>query len=176
MERIAYHLCIAATRALQLSSREVVTPLQITEGFSLAGDVVVVPVLRAGLSLLHAFTHLIPGSKIGYIGLKRNEETLEPFEYYCNIPELSSSSSVIILDPMLATGGSICASVQELKSQGAKHIVVASVIAAPEGIARVESEHPDVAIICATLDESLNDDGYIVPGLGDAGDRAHGTL
>ena len=175
LDRIALHLCSHVASSLPLVTYTVSTPLQDTTGHKLAGDIILVPILRAGLTLLHSFEVMIPNAKVGYIGLKRNEETLEPDQYYCNIPTLHNSSSVIILDPMLATGGSTCAAISELKKRGATSLSVACVIAAPEGISHVEHSHSDVSITCASLDEKLNDIGYIVPGLGDAGDRAHGT-
>lgn len=176
LERLAYHLCLACTNELPLRSYELSTPLEQTTGYALQGGVVVVPVLRSGLTLLHAFTQCIPEATIGYVGLKRDETTLVPKEYYCNVPPLDENTTVVILDPMLATGGSMCAAIDDLKKRGATHIIAAAVLAAPEGIAEVEREHPDVRIVCAAMDRALNSHGYIVPGLGDAGDRAHGTV
>ena len=176
LDRVAYHLCLACTRSLPLSVHDISTPLETTTGYALGGGVVVVPVLRSGLTLLHAFTHCIPEATIGYVGLKRDEETLVPKEYYCNVPPLDDRTTVIVLDPMLATGGSMCAAIDDLKRRGARSIIAAVVLAAPEGIAEVEQMHPDVHVVCAAVDRGLNQHGYIVPGLGDAGDRAHGTV
>lgn len=176
LDRIAFHLCVAVSSDLPLRGHEINTPLQATTGYTLAEDVILVPILRSGLTLLHSFTQLLPQAKIGYVGLKRDEETLIPKEYYCNIPTLQEASIVIVLDPMLATGGSMCATLDDLKQRGARHLRAVCVLAAPEGIARVSTEHPDVQLVCAAEDPGLNNIGYIVPGLGDAGDRAHGTL
>ncbi len=176
LNRIAYHLCLAVTESLPLSHPPIETPIERTLGAELSVDLVLVPILRSGLTLLHAFSELVPQAKIGYVGLKRDEQSLEAKEYYCNIPALSPSTIVVVLDPMLATGGSMCATLKDLKSRGAHTIRAACVLAAPEGIARVQQEHPDVELVCAAEDKGLNAHGYIVPGLGDAGDRAHGTL
>ena len=176
LERIAFHLCIASTAGLPLESYNLQTPLETTTGFQLGTPVVLVPILRSGLTLLHAFTSCIPQATIGYVGLKRDEHTLVPKEYYYNVPVLDSSTTVIILDPMLATGGSMSAAIEDLKKRGAGKIVAAVVLAAPEGLAEIEQAHPDVHVFCAAVDRALNDQGFIVPGLGDAGDRAHGTL
>lgn len=176
LDRVAYHLCIECTRSLPLASHEISTPLETTSGYALRGGVVVVPVLRSGLTLLHAFTACIPEATIGYVGLKRDEQTLVPKEYYCNVPPIDAETTVIVLDPMLATGGSMCAAIEDLKRRGAKRVIAAVVLAAPEGIAEVEHYHDDVHIVCAAVDRGLNSHGYIVPGLGDAGDRAHGTV
>ncbi|MFM8568164.1 MAG: uracil phosphoribosyltransferase [Candidatus Kapaibacterium sp.] len=176
LDRVAYHVCLACTTNLPLATRELSTPLDTTTGYALDGGIVVVPVLRSGLTLLHAFTHCIPEATIGYVGLKRDEETLVPKEYYCNLPTLDDRTTFIVLDPMLATGGSMCAAIDDLKRRGARSIIAAVVLAAPEGIAEVEQAHPDVHVVCAAVDRGLNQHGYIVPGLGDAGDRAHGTV
>lgn len=176
LERIAFHLAVAATQQLATQEGRIETPLEQTQGYTLRSNVILLPILRAGLTLLHPFTHLLPQATVGYLGLKRNEQTLEPHEYYANIPPLDATTTTIILDPMLATGGSICAALHYLQQHNAQEIIIASVIAAPEGIARVEREYPDVRIVTAALDRELNDHGYIMPGLGDAGDRAHGTL
>ncbi len=135
----------------------------------------IVPILRAGLGMVDGILTLIPSAKVGHIGLYRDPVTLEPVEYYCKMPNDISERDVIILDPMLATGGSASAAIQFLKNYEVKHIKLMNIIAAPEGIARVQKDHPDVEIYCAAVDEKLNDHGYIVPGLGDAGDRIFGT-
>ena len=175
LDKIAIHLCLASTSALPLQDKAIETPIQATIGSTLADDVILVPILRAGLTLLHSFTQLIPNARIGYLGLKRDEQSLEPHQYYCNIPPINDQTTVIVLDPMLATGGSMCAALKILKERGAQRLHAACVIAAPEGIKAVESQYADVSLVCAGLDDKLNDIGYIVPGLGDAGDRAHGT-
>lgn len=176
LERIGLFLAEAATRSLALQRRDVETPLEFTTGFALQNDVVLLPILRAGMSLLQPFLSVIPQAAIGYIGLKRNENTLLPAEYYFNVPPLSPSSVVFILDPMLATGGSICATMERMYLEGAQQCIIASVIAAPEGIENVLAQFPNTTIVTAALDRCLNDKGYILPGLGDAGDRINGTL
>ena len=176
LDRIAYSLCIAMSGHIKMRDVEVETPLEVTKGKKIATPVVLVPILRAGLSMGNAFLQLLPQAKMGHIGIKRNEETLEPIEYYYKTPKDLEHSLVIILDPMLATGGSVSAAIKFLKTNGAKHIILASIIAAPEGVKRILNDHPDVAIYTASLDKGLNEKGYIVPGLGDAGDRVFGTL
>ena len=176
MQRIGAALVIEAARHITLRTTRITTPLEETDGFALAHEVVLLPVLRAGVSLVEPFSNLIPEAKIAYIGLARNEETLATHEYYYNVPQLHADSVVYILDPMLATGGSICATIERIQSVGARNIVVVAVIAAPEGVKRVETAFPNVPIITANLDRCLNEHGYIMPGLGDAGDRYHGTV
>lgn len=176
LDRIAYSLCIAMSGHIKMRDVEVETPLEVTKGKKIATPVVLVPILRAGLSMGNAFLQLLPQAKMGHIGIKRNEETLEPIEYYYKTPKDLEHSLVIILDPMLATGGSVSAAIKFLKTNGAKHIILASIIAAPEGVKRILNDHPDVAIYTASLDKGLNEKGYIVPGLGDSGDRVFGTL
>ncbi|GJQ33137.1 MAG: uracil phosphoribosyltransferase [Ignavibacteriaceae bacterium] len=176
LDRITYSLCIAMSGHIKMRDVEVETPLEVTKGKKIATPIVLVPILRAGLSMGNAFLQLLPQAKMGHIGIKRNEETLEPIEYYYKTPKDLEHSLVIILDPMLATGGSVSAAIKFLKSNGAKNIILASIIAAPEGVKRILNDHPDVAIYTASLDKGLNEKGYIVPGLGDAGDRVFGTL
>ena len=135
----------------------------------------IVPILRAGLGMVDGIIGLIPNVKVGHIGLYRDPETLEPVEYYCKMPPDISERDIIILDPMLATGGSATAAITFIKNYGCKNIKLMNIIAAPEGIERVHKDHPDVEIFCAAVDQGLNDHGYIVPGLGDAGDRIFGT-
>ncbi|NOX64684.1 MAG: uracil phosphoribosyltransferase, partial [Chlorobi bacterium] len=159
-----------------LDEIEVESPLEVTQGYKLSKQIVLVPVLRAGLSLVNSFIEMIPQAKVGHIGLQRDEETLQPVDYYYKAPKHLDISSVIILDPMLATGGSASAAVKFLKDKGARELYMASLIASPEGVERMEAEHPDVMIYTATLDRELNENGYILPGLGDAGDRTFGTL
>ena len=165
-----------ATKGLELSDIDVETPLCKTKGFALSKQVVLVPVLRAGLGMVDAFLSLIPAAKVGHIGLSRNHETLMPEEYYCNLPSDISEREVLLLDPMLATGGSAAAAVSFIKARGAKNIRYIGIIGAPEGVKALSDAHPDVDIYLASLDEKLNEKGYIMPGLGDAGDRIFGTL
>ena len=152
------------------------TPLELTEQTMVADNAVtVVPILRAGLGMVNGVHTLFPTAKVGHIGLYRDEETLEPHEYYCKLPDGIENSIAILLDPMLATGGSAAAAVDFLKERGCKHIMLMSIIGVPEGIETVATTHPDVKIFVSTLDRQLNEHGYILPGLGDAGDRLFGT-
>ncbi len=176
VSEIATLMCYEATRDLPLEEVEIKTPVATAKFKSIAGKkLAIVPVLRAGLGMVDGILTLIPSAKVGHIGLYRDPETLEPVEYYCKMPTDISERDVIILDPMLATGGSASAAIQFIKNYEVKHIKLMNIIAAPEGIQRVRHDHPDVEIYCAALDEKLNDHGYIVPGLGDAGDRIFGT-
>lgn len=176
ISEIAMLVGYEATKNLLTEDKKVCTPLCETVGKALSSQVVLVPVLRAGLGMVDAFLSLLPAAKVGHIGLKRNHETLLPEEYYCNFPSDISEREVIVLDPMLATGGSAVAAVDFTKKRGAKNIRFAGVIAAPEGIETMQKAHPDVDIYIGTIDERLNENGYIMPGLGDAGDRIFGTL
>ncbi len=176
VRRIAYILASEISKQFVLDEIEVESPLEVTKGYKLSKQIVLVPVLRAGLSLVNSFIEMIPQAKVGHIGLQRDEETLQPVDYYYKAPKHLDISSVIILDPMLATGGSASAAVKFLKDKGARELYMASLIASPEGVERMEAEHPDVMIYTATLDRELNENGYILPGLGDAGDRTFGTL
>ena len=152
------------------------TPLETTEQTMVADDAVaIVPILRAGLGMVNGVHTLFPTAKVGHIGLYRDEETLEPHEYYCKLPDGIQESVAILLDPMLATGGSAIAAINFLKNKGCKHIRLMSIIGAPEGVTNVATAHPDVKIYVSTLDRELNKNGYILPGLGDAGDRLFGT-
>ena len=135
----------------------------------------IVPILRAGLGMVDGMLNLIPAAKVGHIGMYRNEETLEPVEYYCKLPSDINEREVFVLDPMLATGGSSCDAIAQIKKRGAKHIKFIGLVAAPQGLKALHEAHPDVDIYVAALDEKLNENGYIVPGLGDAGDRIFGT-
>jgi uracil phosphoribosyltransferase len=173
--RISRILAIEITRNLNLKIIEVETPLEKTVGHELASRVVLAPVLRAGLGMISGFLEVIPDSKVGHIGLKRDEETLKPVYYYYKTPPELADAKIIVLDPMLATGGSASEALNYLKESGAKDIVLACLVAAPEGVKRVTAEHPDVNIFTAALDRQLNTKGYILPGLGDAGDRIFGT-
>jgi uracil phosphoribosyltransferase len=154
---------------------EVRTPLETTTGHELAERIGLVPILRAGLGMVDAFLELFPESQVWHLGLFRDERTLRPVEYYNKLPDQTTVDTCLILDPMLATGGSATAAIEVLKDWGAKRIKLVNLIAAPEGVEAVRSAHPDVAIYCAALDRQLNDVGYIQPGLGDAGDRQFGT-
>jgi len=176
ISEIAMLMCYEATRDLPLRQVEVETPMGVAKCSVLDGKkLAIVPILRAGLGMVDGMLTLLPSAKVGHIGLYRNEETLEPVEYYCKLPKDVSEREVIIVDPMLATGGSAADAITQIKKRGVKHIRLMCIIAAPEGIAKVEREHPDVDIYCAAKDEKLNEIGYIVPGLGDAGDRIFGT-
>lgn len=169
-------MCYEATRGLALEEVEVETPIQKATVKKIAGKkLAAVPILRAGLGMLDGILHLIPSAKVGHLGLYRDPETLAPVEYYCKLPKDISEREVILLDPMLATGGSAAQAVSVLKGYGCTQIKLMCILSAPEGIERVHSEHPDVEIYTAAVDEKLNEDGYIVPGLGDAGDRIFGT-
>ena len=176
VSEIATLMCYEATRDLPLEEVEIKTPITTAKFKMIAGKkLAIVPVLRAGLGMVEGILTLIPSAKVGHIGLYRDPDTLEPVEYYCKMPTDIAERDVIILDPMLATGGSASAAIQFIKNYEVKHIKLMNIIAAPEGIERVHHDHPDVDIYCAALDEKLNDHGYIVPGLGDAGDRIFGT-
>ena len=165
-----------ATRDLPLTTRTVETPIAVTEAPELSGKkLAVVPVLRAGLGLVDGVLQLIPSARVGHIGMYRDEETLQPHVYFCKLPRDISERSVMVVDPMLATGGSAAAAIGELKRRGCRQIRLMVLVAAPEGIRCIREQHPDVEIYCASVDEKLNSSGYIVPGLGDAGDRIFGT-
>ena len=176
VSEIAMLLCYEATRDLPTEEVEVETPVALARTKVLAGrKLALVPILRAGLGMVDGMLNLIPAAKVGHIGMYRNEETLEPVEYYCKLPNDINEREVIVLDPMLATGGSAVAAIQMLKESGAANIKFMCIIAAPEGLNALTEAHPDVQVYCAALDEKLNDDKYIVPGLGDCGDRIFGT-
>lgn len=176
VSEIATLMCYEATRDLSQEDVEIKTPVATAKFKALSGKkLAIVPVLRAGLGMVDGILTLIPSAKVGHIGLYRDPETLEPVEYYCKMPNDIADRDVIILDPMLATGGSASAAIQFIKNYGVKHVKLMNIIAAPEGIERVHRDHPDVDIYCASVDEKLNEHGYIVPGLGDAGDRIFGT-
>ncbi len=176
LRRIAYCLVTEISKTFPLSKRSVITPLETTYGFKLGQQIILVPVLRAGLSFVNSFVEMIPEARVGHIGLRRDEETLQPIEYYYKTPKNLNISKVIILDPMLATGGSASAACSFLKERGANDIILSCLIAAPEGVKKMEQDHPDVPVYTASLDRELNEKGYILPGLGDAGDRTFGTL
>lgn len=158
------------------TKKEVQTPLEVcTQEVVKDNAIVIVPILRAGLGMVNGIHVLFPSARVGHIGLYRNEETLEPCEYYCKLPEGIEEKLVLVVDPMLATGGSACDAITKLKERGCKQIKFMAVIGAPEGVSRVAETHPDVEVFVSTLDRCLNENGYILPGLGDAGDRLFGT-
>ena len=169
-------LTYEATKDMGLEEVEVDTPLERMTSFRIPGKkIAVCPILRAGVGMLDGVLSLIPVARVGFIGLYRNEETLEPVEYYVKLPADVADRDVLLLDPMLATGNSTAAAVTTLKSAGATQITLIALIAAPEGVAHIQRDHPDVRIVVAAIDSHLNEKGYIVPGLGDAGDRLYGT-
>ena len=173
---IASLITYEATKNLKLQDVEIETPICKTIVKELAGKkMAIIPILRAGLGMVDGMLAMMPSAKVGHIGLYRNEETLEPVEYYCKIPADCSERDVFVVDPMLATGGSSVAAIQMLKDRGVQNIRFLCIIAAPEGVKRMQEAHPDVDIYVGALDEHLNEHGYIVPGLGDAGDRIFGT-
>ena len=169
-------MCYEATRKLPLTEVEVETPVATAKCRMLSGKkLAIVPVLRAGLGMVDQLVDMIPSAKIGHIGLYRDPETHKPVEYYCKLPEDIANRQVFVVDPMLATGGSAVAAIDFLKERGCKNIIMMNIIGAPEGVEAVQKAHPDVDIYLAALDEKLNEHAYIVPGLGDAGDRIFGT-
>ena len=169
-------MCYEATRNLPLTEVDVETPIAVAKCKMLAGKkLAIVPILRAGLGMVDALVELIPSAKIGHIGLYRDPETHEPVEYYCKLPEDIGNRVTFVVDPMLATGGSAVAAIDFLKKHGCRNIIMMNIIGCPEGIKRVQEAHPDVEMYLAACDEKLNDHAYIVPGLGDAGDRIFGT-
>lgn len=175
LDEIAKLMAYEVTRNVPLKDKEIETPVCSTVGKEINQQIVLVPILRAGIGLVDGFRDIIPTAKIGHIGMYRDEETLIPHEYYARFPSGIEDSLVIVVDPMLATGGSASMAIQNIKDRGAKHILLVCLVGAPEGVALIEKEHPDVDITLAALDEKLNENGYIVPGLGDAGDRLFGT-
>ena len=176
LREISQLLAYEITRELPMTTKTVTTPMQEMDAPTLAGrKLALVSILRAGNGLLDGVLELIPSARVGFVGLYRDEETLEPVEYYFKVPEHMDERLVIAVDPMLATGNSSVAAIDMLKKSGAKNIRFLCLLAAPEGVARMKEAHPDVPIITASLDEKLNEKGYIVPGLGDAGDRMFGT-
>ena len=173
---IAQLMCYEATRDLKTEEVTIKTPLAEMKGRVLSGKkLAIIPILRAGLGMVDGMLSLIPAAKVGHIGLYRDPETLEPVEYYCKLPEDCEEREVFVVDPMLATGGSSSAAIRMLKGKGVKNIRFLCIIAAPEGLRRMREDHPDIDIYIGALDEKLNDHGYIIPGLGDAGDRIFGT-
>lgn len=176
VNEIAMLMCYEATRNLPLREEIVDTPIAKASIKQIAGKTLgIVPILRAGLGMVDGMLTLIPTAKVGHVGLYRDPETLEPVEYYCKLPYDAAERDIFVLDPMLATGGSAVAAIQFIKDKGVKRIHFMCLLAAPEGLKRVREAHPDVKIYVGALDEKLNDHGYIIPGLGDAGDRLYGT-
>lgn len=176
ISEIAILMCYEATRDLKLSSVEIETPICKMTAMELQGKkMAIVPILRAGLGMVEGMLTMVPAAKVGHIGLYRDPDTLEPVEYYCKLPEDCAERDVFVVDPMLATGGSSSAAIRLLKEKGVRNIRFMCIIAAPEGVERMKADHPEVDIYVGALDEHLNDHGYIVPGLGDAGDRIFGT-
>ncbi len=175
LDEIAGLMAYEISRDLPLKEKDVKTPMGICHTYELAKEVVLVPILRAGMGMVGGIRNLIPTAKVGFIGMYRNEETLEPVEYFAKFPKNLDEAVVMVLDPMLATGGSASAALTKIKERGAKQIKLVCLVGAPEGVKRIQEDHPDVDIYLAALDEKLNEIGYIVPGLGDAGDRIFGT-
>lgn len=173
--RISTILAYNALMNIKLKTKPVQTPIQETTGYEIDPEIVVVPILRAGLGLVDAITTFVPDARVGHLGMYRDEVTKKPVDYYVNIPNGIENALVLVVDPMLATGGSACDAITFLKSKGAKEVRFICLISAPEGIKKIQQEHPDVSIITAAVDEKLNEDKFIVPGLGDAGDRIFGT-
>ncbi len=176
VSEIAMLMCYEATRDLPLEEVDVQTPVAVARCRRISGKkMAIVPILRAGLGMVDGMMRMVPSCKVGHIGLFRDPETKEPVKYYYKMPADITERDVIVVDPMLATGGSASAAIQFLKDDGVKHIKLMSIIGAPEGVARMQKDHPDVDIFVAALDDHLNEHAYIVPGLGDAGDRIFGT-
>ncbi|TVX97125.1 uracil phosphoribosyltransferase [Cohnella terricola] len=176
VDEVAMLMAYELTRDVPLSTVRVETPVQVAEGKVIAGRMMgLIPILRAGLGMVDGVLKIIPSAKVGHIGLYRDHETLQPVEYYCSLPSDVTERELIVIDPMLATGGSAIAAIDMLKSRGCRPTKLMCLIAAPEGVKAVQEKHPDIDIYLAALDEKLNEQGYIVPGLGDAGDRLYGT-
>lgn len=177
LEEISMLMAYEITRDFPLKEVEIETPICKCKEKMLAGKKVgVVPILRAGLGMLNGVGNMIPAARVGHVGMYRDPKTLKPVEYYCKLPGDVAERTLIVVDPMLATGGSSSAALSLLKEKGAKHIILMCLVAAPEGVRVINHDHPDVPLYVAAIDEKLNDKGYIVPGLGDAGDRIFGTL
>ena len=176
VSEISMLLCYEAFKGAKMEESIIETPIEKTKGYDInINNYVFVPILRAGMGMVDGVLKLFPDAKFGHIGLQRNEETLEPIEYYCKLPQNIENKEVIIIDPMLATGGSGVDAISQIRKRGVKNVRFLCIIAAPEGIKKIQTEYPDVQVYCAVLDEKLNEKGYIVPGLGDAGDRIYGT-
>jgi uracil phosphoribosyltransferase len=176
VDEIAMLMAYEVTRNLPVEPVPVETPLEHTTGWQVSGKkLTLVPILRAGLGMVEGMSRLVPGARVGHIGLYRDHSTLEPVDYYFKVPSDAAERDFLVLDPMLATGGSAASAVGSLKRAGAERITFICLVAAPEGVRRLAAAHADVAVYCAVLDRELNDQGYILPGLGDAGDRLFGT-
>lgn len=175
LSRVAGMMAFEVTKDFALQKYPLHTPLEKTDGYKLKNDIVIVPVLRAGLGMVEGFMNILPEARVGHLGLYRDEETLEPIDYYAKFPKTLAKSLVLLIDPMLATGGSAKAALTFLKNKGAKNLRLVCLVASPAGIKIVQKNHPDVHIFCAVVDRGLNNRGYILPGLGDAGDRVFGT-
>ena len=176
VEEITMLMCYEALRDLPLEEVEIETPITTTKQKMILGkDIAIVPILRAGLGMVGGMLNLVPSAKVGHIGMYRDEETMQPHEYYCKLPPDIDKRLIVVVDPMLATGGSAIDAISQIKSYGGKQIKFLCLIAAPEGIKALQEAHPDIEIYCANVDECLNEKCYIVPGLGDAGDRIFGT-
>ena len=175
LDEVAGLMAYEITRDLKLDPVTIQTPVNQYDTFELHTDIILVPILRAGLGMVDGILNLIPTAKVGHVGVYRDEETLMPHEYFAKFPENLGESEVLVLDPMLATGGSADAAIEMVKKRGAKNVKLVCLVGAPEGVELIKKNHPDVDIFLAALDEKLNENGYIVPGLGDAGDRIFGT-
>lgn len=176
VKEISSLMCYELTRDLETEEIEIQTPIEKTTGYKVKGeDIMLVPILRAGLGMVEGIQDLIPNAKIGHIGIYRDHDTLEPVEYLCKLPAKIADRDTIVLDPMLATGGSAVKAIEILKSKGVKSIRFACLVGCPEGVGMVHKHHPEIPIYMAAMDEGLNENSYIVPGLGDAGDRLFGT-
>lgn len=175
VNEIAGLMAYEITRDIPVRETETETPMMRCVTHELSRDIVLIPVLRAGLGMVDGITSLIPTAKIGHVGMYRDHDTLEPFSYYAKFPYRMKKAVVLVLDPMLATGGSASATLDKLKAEGAKDLKLVCIVGAPEGLERVKKDHPEVDVFLAALDQGLNEQGYIIPGLGDAGDRLFGT-
>ncbi len=172
---ITMFVCYEALKSISVREVTVETPIQTAKCYKIAEDIVVVPILRAGVGMLEGILSLVPSARVGFVGLYRDEVTKEPVTYYQRLPDQTRGGLCILVDPMLATGGSTVAAIDMLKEKGAHNIVVVCIVTCPEGLRRVEEAHPDVQLFTASIDDRLNENKYIVPGLGDAGDRLYGT-
>ncbi len=175
IKEISSILAYEVFRTLRVRTIDVQTPMELTDGHEVDEEVIVVPIMRAGLGMIDGFVHYLPEARVGHLGMYRDETTHEPVDYYSNIPSGIENARVIVVDPMLATGGSAAGAIRHLKKLGAQHITLVTLVSAPEGIELVQSGHPDVDIFTAVIDRELDENAYIRPGLGDAGDRIFGT-
>lgn len=169
------YLAYEALRGIRIRDVQVQTPLEVADGVELDERVIVVPILRAGLGMVDGFIRFLPEARVGHLGMYRDEKTHQPVDYYANYPEGLAEALVVVVDPMLATGGSACGAIQHLKEHGARRLLMVSLVSAPEGIERLHAQHPDVPIVTAAIDRELDENAFIRPGLGDAGDRIYGT-